>query len=38
MNKIHCEYCGDEFIPDDENDIYCCEECLNEANGEDEDE
>lgn len=37
-NSICCEYCGKIFTPDDEKDIYCSEVCLNEANGEDEEE
>ena len=28
MEKYNCDYCGDEFTPDDENDLYCCEACL----------
>lgn len=34
MEKILCENCGKLFYPDDENDYYCCEECLDEAEGE----
>lgn len=38
MEKRICENCGEQFYPDDENDLYCCEVCLDEANGEDEDD
>lgn len=39
MKKIICENCGDTFTPDDENDIYCCEQCEKEADScEDEEE
>lgn len=34
MEKIPCENCGKLFHPDDEYDCYCCEECLDEAEGE----
>lgn len=36
MEKIACENCGTLFVPDDENDCYCCEECLDQANGDDD--
>lgn len=28
---IQCRNCGELFMPDDENDHFCCEECLNNA-------
>lgn len=31
--QIACQNCEKVFTPDDENDIYCCEDCLNQANG-----
>ena len=36
LEKVYCENCMKLFVPDDENDIYCCEECLDEAEGADD--
>jgi len=35
-DKVHCANCGKLFYPDSDDDIYCCEACLDEAEGNDE--